>query len=50
VIGCGARNAGIARVDVTPDTVFIHRNGKPLSTGFRIDEPTPMRGKQLVLI
>ncbi|MBY0611203.1 MAG: class I SAM-dependent methyltransferase [Beijerinckiaceae bacterium] len=45
VMACTAGMAGISRVDVTPDTVFIHRNQSVLPDDFALERSFPTRGR-----
>jgi len=48
VLGCAAKTAGVARVDVTQDTAFVYRNAFPIPRDFRIESSFPTRGRAFV--
>ncbi|AYO83647.1 class I SAM-dependent methyltransferase [Methylobacterium brachiatum] len=50
LMACTARQAGIARVDATSDTVFVHRNSQALPDNFKIEASFPTRGRQVALL
>lgn len=45
-LGCSSGAAGISRVDITPDSVFIHRDDKPLAEGYAVEKAFPLRGRE----
>ena len=50
VMACTAGTAGIGRVDITPDSVFVHRNEQPVPPSFRIETSFPTRHRPVTLL
>lgn len=50
VLASTTRNAGISKVDITPDTVFVYRDGRALPENYRIESSFPTRGREFPLL